>query len=62
VTGIDNVQGNQQESWFIWTYNATARWQVAQVGADELAASAGSIFAWTYCTYNPATDIPSCSP
>ena len=36
VTGIDNVQGSQQESWFIWTYNATSRWQVAQVGADQL--------------------------
>ncbi|MGD0637914.1 MAG: hypothetical protein ABSA72_07730 [Nitrososphaerales archaeon] len=62
VTGIDNVQGNQQESWFIWTYNATARWQVAQVGADELAAGTGSIFAWTYCTYSSATYVPSCIP
>jgi hypothetical protein len=62
VTGIDNVQNSRQQSWFIWTYNSTAAWQVPQVGADDLAAGNGSIFAWTYCNYNPTTYLPSCTP
>ena len=62
VTGIDNVQNSQQHSWFIWTHNGTSSWQVPQVGADDLAASNGSIFAWTYCEYDPTTFTPSCIP
>lgn len=62
VTGIDNVQNTQQQSWFLWTYNKTASWQLAQVGADELVASTGSVFAWTYCNFNATTYAPSCSP
>jgi hypothetical protein len=62
VTGIDNVQNSQQQSWFIWTYNGTVGWQAAQVGSDDLAVSNGSIFAWTYCNYDSATYLPSCTP
>jgi hypothetical protein len=62
VTGLDNVQNGPQQSWFIWTYNSTASWQVAQVGADDLLASNGSIFAWTFCNYNSTTYAPSCTP
>jgi hypothetical protein len=62
VTGIDNVQNTAQQSWFIWTYNSTASWRVAQVGADELPAITGSVFAWTYCNYNSTTYAPSCTP
>ena len=62
VTGIDNVQNTQDRSWFVWTYDETAAWQAAQVGADDLAASNGSIFAWTYCDYNSTTYTPSCTP
>lgn len=62
VTGIDNVQSTQVQSWFFWTYNSTASWQVSQVGADDLIASNGSVFAWTYCSYNPSTYVPSCTP
>jgi hypothetical protein len=62
VTGIYNVPQTPQKSWFIWTYNDTARWQVAQVGPDALVASNGSIFAWTFCGYNAQTYVPSCTP
>lgn len=62
VTGIYNVQNTAQQNWFIWTYNSTASWQVSAVGADDLVASNGSVFAWTYCSYNPSTYVPSCTP
>lgn len=62
VNGIDNVQNSATQSWFLWTYNSTARWQVAQVGADDLTVTNGSIFAWTYCSFNPTTYAPSCTP
>jgi hypothetical protein len=62
VTGVDNVQNTQQESWFLWTYNNTSHWEVAQTGADLLSAYNGSVFGWTYCAYNSATYVPSCTP
>lgn len=62
VNGIENIQNSAQESWFVWTYNDTAHWQVAQVGVDDLAVANGTIFAWTYCNYNSTTYAPSCSP
>jgi hypothetical protein len=62
VTGIDDLQNNQSESWFLWTYNSTASWQLPQVGADDLAATDGSVFAWTFCVFNPSTYVPSCTP
>ena len=30
VTGIDGVQNSNSESWWLWTYNETASWQVAR--------------------------------
>jgi len=62
VTGIDGVQNTAQQSWFLWTYNSTAHWQVAQTGADLLPAISGSVFGWTYCSYNSSTYVPSCTP
>ncbi len=62
VTGIDNMAQTPQQYWFFWTYNTTARWQVAQVGPDDLVVSNGSIFAWTFCGFNPATYVPNCTP
>lgn len=62
VTGIDNIQNTAQESWFVWTHNSTSSWQVAQVGSDELLATNGAVFAWTYCNFNSSTYAPSCSP
>ena len=62
VNGIDNVQNTADQSWFIWTHNSTAGWKVAEVGADELPATTGSVFAWTYCNYNSTTYAPSCTP
>ncbi|MEM3684123.1 MAG: DUF4430 domain-containing protein [Conexivisphaerales archaeon] len=60
VTGIAGVENNQTASWFLWTYNGS--WQMANVGADDIIVSSGSSYAWTFCTYNPATYQPNCSP
>lgn len=59
VTGIDGVLNSNSlgKYWFLWTYNSTSSWQVAQVGADQLVMFNGSIYAWTYCkadvNFNP---------
>jgi hypothetical protein len=62
INGIDGVQGNQSDSWFLWSYNATSSWQLAQSGADQIPAPSGSVFGWSYCetspTYAPACDRP----
>lgn len=60
VTALDGVQNTQSESWFLWTYNSTSSWQVAQVGADQLPASAGSIYAWSYCG-DTSSYTPTCA-
>jgi hypothetical protein len=61
VTGIDGVQNSNTKFWFLWTYNSTSSWQVAQVGPDLLPTYNGSVYAWTYCgedqNYNP-----TCTP
>jgi hypothetical protein len=62
INGIDGVQGNQSDSWFLWSYNTTSSWQLAQTGADQIPAPSGSVFGWSYCetspTYAPACDQP----
>jgi hypothetical protein len=60
VTGLDGVQNSANESWFIWTWNSTASWQVAQVGADQIPTPTGSVFAWTFCGTN-SDYAPTCS-
>jgi type II secretory pathway pseudopilin PulG len=64
VYGIGGVanSASQNRAWFLWTWNASASWQMAQVGADQLTVYNDSVFAWTYCQYNPTTYSPSCSP
>jgi hypothetical protein len=61
VTGIHGVSDSQSMSWFLWTYNGTASWQTAQVGADDLPVYNGSVFAWTYCG-ETASYAPECTP
>ena len=61
VSGIDGVSSTATHAWFLWTYNGTASWQTAQVGADELTVYNGSIFAWTYCAES-ASYAPECTP
>ena len=61
VTGIDGVSNTKSTSWFAWTYNKTASWQPAQVGADGLPVYNGSAFAWTYCAETPSY-TPACTP
>jgi hypothetical protein len=61
VTGIDGVSDSNTMDWTIWTYNRTASWQPAAVGADELPVYNGSVFAWTYCG-ETASYAPECTP
>jgi hypothetical protein len=64
VTGIDDVLNSNSEYgpfWFLWTYNSTTSWQVAQVGPDLLPMYNGSIYAWTYCSADSNFN-PTCKP
>lgn len=62
VTGVGGLSNSQTDFWFLLTYNKTASWQVAQVGADEIPIFNGTVFAWTYCPenadYGPACHLP----
>ncbi|MEM0075242.1 MAG: hypothetical protein QXG05_03975 [Nitrososphaerota archaeon] len=60
VTGILGVQNTNSEYWFLWVYQ-NASWQIAQVGADDLPANNGTVYAWTFCTAN-AEFMPTCTP
>jgi hypothetical protein len=61
VSGIDGISNSKTMYWFLWTYNETASWQIAQVGADDLPVYNGSVFAWTYCGVT-VSYLPTCSP
>jgi len=61
VTGIQGVMNTQTKFWFLWTHSAASSWQPAQAGADQLTASDGSIYAWTFCGATPAYE-PTCRP
>jgi len=61
VSGIDGVSNTKSLYWWLWTYNGTASWQLAQVGADELPVYNGSMFAWTFCGMN-SSYAPTCTP
>jgi len=64
VTGIFGVANSPaaDKSWFFWRWNSTAKWQSPLLGADELNVYDGSVFAWTYCKYDPSTFTPLCNP
>ncbi len=61
VSGIDGVSNSQAKAWFLWTYNGTSSWELAQVGADQLPVYNGSTFAWTFCGETPSY-APDCTP
>jgi hypothetical protein len=61
ITGLGGVSNSASEYWFLWTYSNTTSWQVAQVGADDILATSGSVYAWTYCGA-AANFSPTCSP
>ncbi len=61
VTGINGVQNTQSKFWFLWTWNSTALWQIANVGADLLPTYNESIYAWTFCGSTSAGN-PTCTP
>ncbi|MDE1852305.1 MAG: hypothetical protein KGI38_01025 [Thaumarchaeota archaeon] len=62
VTGLGGVSNTQTKYWFLLTYNKTASWQEAQVGADQIQVFNGTTFAWAYCpensSYGPACPLP----
>ena len=64
VTGIGGVQGTAggTKSWSAWTFNRTSSWQEANVGVDEIGVSNNSVYAWMFCSYDPVTYAPLCSP
>jgi hypothetical protein len=49
VNSIGGVAGTETSYWLVWSYNSTALWQQASVGADLLPVYNGSVFAWTFC-------------
>ncbi len=61
VTGIQGVMNTRTNSWFLWTHSGTTSWQLAQVGADQLTAFNGSVYAWTFCGTTAAYE-PTCKP
>jgi len=64
VTGVDGVVNNPNLNmgWFFWSWNSTAKWQNPPIGSDDLNVYNSSVFAWTYCSYNPSTFLPLCTP
>jgi hypothetical protein len=64
VTGIEGVVNNpsEDEGWFLWTLNPTGGWKTASVGADQIPMFNGTTLAWTYCSFDPNTYAPLCSP
>ncbi len=61
ISGISGVKNVDTRSWFLWTYNRTASWQVAQTGADLIPAINGSVYAWTFCQFDQSYQ-PTCRP
>jgi len=57
----EHLAGSPTTSWFVWTFNSTAAWQPAPVGADLLPVYNGSVFAVTLCAETP-TYGPACTP
>lgn len=60
INGIDGIQNTQNASWWIWSYNSTSSWQLAQTGADEIPAFSGSVYAWSFCGTTPSF-APTCA-
>jgi len=49
VTELFGVANTRTNYWIVWSYNSTALWQKAQVGADLIPVNNGTVVAWTYC-------------
>ena len=62
ITGIYGVQNqpSKNTAWLNWEYNSTGSWAPAQVGVDQINVYNDSVFAWTYCAYDPNTGAPEC--
>jgi hypothetical protein len=60
VGAIEGGRSIGNHYWFVWTYTAGA-WALSNVGADNLAVSNGSVFAWTLCGVDSSFN-PTCRP
>ncbi len=49
ITAIYSVANTKSKYWLLWTYNATASWQMAHSGSDQLKMYNGSVYAWSFC-------------
>lgn len=61
VGGIGGASSTSTKYWFVWAYDKSRAWQLAQLGADQLTASNGSVFAWTLCSFDQNFE-PTCKP
>lgn len=61
VEGIGGIENTNTEYWWLWTYNSTASWQNALVGADDLPITNGVVYAWTFCGIT-SSGSPTCTP
>ncbi len=60
VTGLGGVSDTQSDYWFLLTYNKTASWQVAQLGADDISMFNDTTIGWVYCPEN-SNYAPTCA-
>ncbi len=61
VEGIGGASSTSTKYWFVWAYDKSRAWQLAQIGADQLTTYNGSTFAWTLCTVDQNFE-PTCKP
>lgn len=61
VSAIGGVSSSPTTFWFVWTFNNTALWRPAPVGADQLMVFNGSTLAWTLCGVDQNFN-PTCKP
>lgn len=62
ISGIGGVNETQTSFWFLWVYDrASSSWQQASTGADEVRASSGAVYAWTFCGADQSFN-PTCHP
>lgn len=61
VTGIGGLESTNAQFWWLWTYNITASWQPASMGADQLPITNGVVYAWTFCGAT-SEGSPTCTP
>jgi len=61
ITGVGGVPDSGSKYWFFWSFNSTTSWSLAPVGADEVLATSGSVYGWTFCAAD-SNFKPTCTP